>query len=211
MKNPDKTMTMSAKRLASIPPVEALGNGEVEIFRARRFLTEAACGEVIRHCNAMRPSTVADGNGDKAFRTSSTCDMDDQIPVARHIRQTIASMLGVPLSRVEPLQAQRYFPGQEFKPHCDWFRPGSDDYELYCSKAGQRTWTAMAYMNNVDQGGETEFPLIGHIQTPEAGTLLLWNNLTSNGQVNPQTLHHARPVVAGSKYVVTLWFRECDW
>ena len=211
MKIPDDKMTLPARRLASIPPIENLSKDKTEIFRARGFFTEAACRDVIQHCDAMRPSTVADTNGDSAFRTSSTCDMGDEIPVAHHIRQTVARMLGIPLAKAEPLQAQRYLPGQEFKPHCDWFRPGSKDYEQYCSKAGQRTWTAMAYMNNVDQGGETEFPLIGHIQTPEAGTLLLWNNLTSNGQVNPQTLHHARPVIAGSKYVVTLWFRECDW
>ena len=211
MNIPDKILTLPARRLASIPPIENLGNDKVEIFRARGFFTEAACRDVIHHCDEMRPSTVADANGDMAFRTSSTSDMDDNIPVARHIRQTIASMLGIPITKAEPLQAQRYLPGQEFKPHCDWFRPGSDDYDRYCLKSGQRTWTAMAYMNDVAEGGETEFPLIGHIQSPEAGTLLLWNNLTAEGQVNPKTLHHARPVLAGNKYVVTLWFRERDW
>ena len=206
------TRSPVAARLANISPVESLGGFHAEMYRARNFLTDKACQDVIAACEGrLRPSTIADPNGDAYFRTSSTSDLADSVPVARAIRQSIAELLGLPLANAETLQAQKYTPGQEFKAHCDWFRPGSDDYAKYCSVGGQRTWTAMAYMNNVEEGGETEFPRLDHLQEPEAGTLLMWNNQTLDGKGNPYTIHHARPVVSGEKYVVTLWFRERQW
>lgn len=209
---PIHKMTASAQRLSAIPQIEALGNGNAEIFRAPRFFTPQACQDVIAYTDRnFRPSTLADDNGDTSFRTSSSSDMPNDLPVAAHIADMVSRLLGLPLSHAEQLQAQRYEIGQEFKPHCDWFRPGSEDYDRYCAKSGQRTWTAMAYMNDVPAGGETTFPRLGIAQKPEAGTLLMWNNQTAEGKVNPWTIHHAMPVLEGSKYVVTLWFREKAW
>jgi hypothetical protein len=45
----------------------------------------------------------------------------------------------------------------------------------------------------------------------ETGKLLTWNNQTPEGQVNGNTLHHGMKVRAGTKYVVTKWFRERPW
>ena len=69
----------------------------------------------------------------------------------------------------------------------------------------------MVYLNEVEAGGETVFPRLGVTLKPRTGTLLLWNNLSVDGEVNPWTIHHAMPVLEGSKYVITLWFREKSW
>ncbi len=205
-------LSAQARRLSAIPMIQNLGRHRAELYRAPRAFTAQACREVIAFADGQnRPSTVADSNGDHEFRTSTTSDMPNDHPVAQHMAEMIARLLDLPLENAEQMQAQRYDVGQEFKPHCDWFRPGSESYREHCLRSGQRTWTAMVYMNDVEMGGETAFPRLGVVQKPEAGTMLMWNNQTSEGEVNPWTIHHAMPVLEGSKYVVTLWFREKSW
>jgi prolyl 4-hydroxylase len=41
--------------------------------------------------------------------------------------------------------------------------------------------------------------------------LLIWNNALPDGAPNQNTLHAARPVIKGTKYVVTKWFRTRKW
>ena len=50
------------------------------------------------------------------------------IPVVGEVDRKIADLLGLPLAASEPLQGQRYAPGQEFKPHTDTFEPGGYDF-----------------------------------------------------------------------------------
>jgi prolyl 4-hydroxylase len=109
------------------------------------------------------------------------------------------------------MQGQRYLPGQEFKPHTDYFEPALSDYALHCGGAGQRTWTAMLYLNAPSAGGATRFRAIDKIVRPETGKLLCWSNLHEDGTPNPATLHQGMKVRAGAKYVVTKWFRERRW
>jgi prolyl 4-hydroxylase len=77
--------------------------------------------------------------------------------------------------------------------------------------AGQRTWTVMIYLNEPEAGGATRFKTIGKTVQPETGKLLAWNNLRADGRPNVNTLHHGMKVRAGTKYVVTKWFREKPW
>ena len=69
----------------------------------------------------------------------------------------------------------------------------------------------MAYLCNVDAGGETMFPRLDVMIPPRRGTLLIWNNMSANGQPNGETVHAARPVERGVKYVLTKWYRERPW
>ncbi len=160
---------------------------------------------------ARRPSTVSDFNGDAHFRTSETCDFDHDDPISVHVDDMIESLTGLDRRYGEPLQGQRYAVGQEFKAHTDYFEPDGDDYDLYCSVAGQRTWTVMIYLNEPIAGGATRFKAIDKIIHPETGKLLAWNNRRDDGSPNPSTLHTGMKVRAGTKYVLTKWFRERPW
>ena len=199
-------------RLRGAEGVRKLPNPRLHQFIVPYFLTPDQCtGLMERIDTAVRPSTVTDDNGDPEFRTSSTCDLDYTDPFVREIDGAITSLLGIAPQFGEPVQGQRYEVGQEFKAHTDYFEPTGVDYEAHTSVSGQRTWTAMAYLNTVDSGGATRFQHTGKIHQPEAGKLLLWCNLTDNGVVNPWTLHHAMKVRKGRKYVITKWFRERAW
>jgi prolyl 4-hydroxylase len=109
------------------------------------------------------------------------------------------------------MQGQRYAVGQEFKGHTDYFEPNGLDFKAMTRVAGQRTWTVMIYLNEPEAGGATRFKTIGKTVQPETGKLLAWNNLRADGRPNVNTLHHGMKVRAGTKYVVTKWFRERPW
>ena len=198
-----------ADRLLRAPAVQRVPTNELELFIVRDFLDAATCAALIERIDERRrPSEIADDVGLARFRTSETCDLDWRDPVVAEVDRKIANLLGLPLDASEPLQGQRYAPGQEFKPHTDTFEPGGYDFYLHTADTGQRTWTAMIYLNQPEEGGGTRFKLIGKTVQPETGKLLAWNNLLPDGRPNPATLHQGMKVRRGTKYILTKWFRE---
>ena len=182
---------------------------QLELFIVRGFLDAETCAALIGLIDAnRRPSEIADDLGIASFRTSETCDLDSRDPAVASVERKVAKLLGLGLHASEPLQGQRYAPGQEFKPHTDTFEPGGYDFYVHTANRGQRTWTAMIYLNQPEDGGATRFKTIGKTVQPETGKLLAWNNLLPDGRPNPATLHQGMKVRRGTKYVLTKWFRE---
>ena len=68
----------------------------------------------------------------------------------------------------------------------------------------------MIYLNDVIEGGETEFPKLNKSFIPKKGTALIWNNLNEDGSLNSNTIHQAHPVLKGEKTVITKWFRQAS-
>jgi len=187
-------------------------SAKLDLYIRRNFLSAEECAAVIAMIDARRrPSTIADDMGDPLFRTSETCDLDMNDPLTKAIDQRIADFLALGLIVGEPMQGQRYAPGQEFKLHTDYFEPNGADYQAHCGVSGQRTWTAMIYLNEPEAGGTTRFKVIDKIVRPETGKMLCWNNQLPNGQPNGATLHQGMKVRKGVKYVITKWFRERPW
>jgi len=185
---------------------------KVELFQFRSFLDASHAAALIALIDKdRRPSTIADDNGDAYFRTSETCDLSPEEPAVEAIEEKLYALNGIDPKFGEPLQGQRYAVGQEFKAHTDYFTPGGSDYDKFCANTGQRTWTFMAYLNEVEAGGATRFKAIGKTFQPETGKLLCWNNTRPDGSVNPNTLHHGMKVRRGLKYVITKWYREKPW
>ncbi|MBO9712545.1 2OG-Fe(II) oxygenase [Sphingomonas sp.] len=194
------------------PGVQRVPSPKLTLFIKKDFLEPDFCRELMARIDVnRRPSEIADGNGDYAYRTSETCDLDRADPLVAELDRRLLDFIGLHPAHGEPPQGQRYSVGQEFKAHTDYFEPNGMDYATYCTVAGQRTWTVMLYLNDVESGGATRFKAIDKIVQPETGKLLAWNNLRLDGTPNPSTLHHAMKVRAGLKYVVTKWFRERPW
>ena len=198
-----------AARMARSPGIQRVPTARLELFIARRFLDADLCAALMERIDGhRRPSEIANDVGIENFRTSETCDLSADDPVVAQVDSQIAALLGLPSELGEPLQGQRYAEGQEFKLHTDTFEVGSADYYIHTADWGQRTWTAMIYLNKPDDGGATRFKTIGKTVQPETGKLLAWNNLLPTGQPNPATLHQGMRVRRGTKYVLTKWFRE---
>ncbi len=198
-----------AQRLASLPGVQRVPSRLLDLFIVKDFLDQPTCAALIERIDASRrPSEIADDIGIANFRTSETCDLDPHDSVAAEVDRRIGELLSLSLAASERLQGQRYAPGQEFKPHTDTFEPGGYDHLIHTAQAGQRTWTAMIYLNQPEDGGATRFKTIGKTVQPQTGKLLAWNNLLPTGTPNPATLHQGMKVRRGTKYVLTKWFRE---
>lgn len=202
----------SATILRANAPVQIIPSPKLELFQLRDFLPLELCHRLIELIDAnRRPSTIADANGDDYFRTSETCDLDPDEAAVQDLESRLYSLNAIDPTFGEPVQGQRYAVGQEFKAHTDYFEPNGPDWEKYCAVAGQRTWTFMVYLNDVTAGGGTRFGVIKKTVQPEAGKLMCWNNRRADGRPNPNTLHHGMKVRAGTKYVITKWYREKPW
>lgn len=198
--------------LRAHPGVKRVPSPKLELFMLDDFLSGDLCDRLIALIEAdRRPSTVADYNGDTLFRTSETCDLDVTQAAVAELEERLQAFHGIDPAHGETPQGQRYAVGQEFKQHTDWFNPNGTDWEKYCGVAGQRTWTFMIYLNDVEAGGGTRFNALKKTIQPERGKLLCWNNRKPDGQGNVNTLHHGMKVRAGVKYIITKWYRERPW
>lgn len=185
---------------------------DAEIFAVGDFLTSSECERFIAMVDASaRPSDTFDPEHQARFRTSWSGDLDPVDPFVQTIERRIDDLLGLPSGFGETVQGQRYRPGQEFQGHHDWFYTKADYWPREDRMGGQRSWTAMIYLNDVEAGGATEFPHLGLGIAPKRGVLLTWNNAQPDGIVNAMTLHAAKPVERGVKYVITKWYRTRRW
>ena len=199
-------------RLAANPAVYKVPVEAAELYAVGDFLTPDECRKMCDMIDAVaEPSRVFDLDYSSGYRTSYSGNVDPHDPFVRKISRRIDDLLGMDSSFGETIQGQRYMPGQEFQPHHDWFHPGTSYWDLEMGRGGQRSFTTMAFLNNVEAGGTTDFPELGISLEPKPGVLVVWNNALPDGLTNVKTLHAGRPVIAGEKYIITKWYRARPW
>lgn len=181
----------------------------VQLYIRENFLTPGECAGLVERIDSnLYPSPLYDKEKYEGVRTSQSCNLNIHDPFVADIETRIADMLGIDRSCGEPLQGQRYDIGQEFKAHSDFFYIDQPYWEEYETHGGQRTWTAMIYLNEPASGGATAFTYLDLNVMPRLGRILIWNNMLLDGSPNPWTDHAGLPVGEGTKYVVTKWYRE---
>lgn len=198
------------KRLEADPSVHRVPVDRADIFAVGDFLNAEECAHLIAMIDRVaRPSPTF--GADNSYRTSYSGDVDPSDSFVRMIERRLCDLLGLDAMWGETVQGQRYLPGQEFQGHFDWFDTRAAYWPGEAARGGQRSWTAMAYLNDMAEGGATVFPQLGVNVQPQAGALLIWNNMLPGGTPNPDVRHAALPVLSGAKYVVTKWFRTRPW
>jgi prolyl 4-hydroxylase len=184
----------------------------LDIFVVRNFLTPEECRSVIELIDKDRvPSGLLAPSADPEFRTSESCNLRIEDRANQLVEAKVNRLTGIQPEHGEAIQGQRYAVGQQFKPHHDFFHTSEPYWPEQERQGGQRTWTAMIFLNEPEAGGQTFFPQANVRVTPRTGNLLLWNNMDEWGQPNPNSLHTGCPVEAGVKYVITKWYRERPW
>ena len=191
---------------------EQIIGGGFELFAIPDFLSPNECAGLIALIDHnARPSTLYAGTEVDGFRTSFSCDLNPADPLVAAIETRISALTGIDPRYGEALQGQRYAPGQQFKPHHDFFHVSEPYWEAERLNGGQRTWTGMIYLNQPEGGGETNFPKAGLCLSPEPAMLVLWNNMKDDGSPQDNSIHEGCAVVGGAKYIVTKWYRERFW
>lgn len=199
--------SLAANKAAYRVPVD-----QAELWLIPDFFDAVDCGRLMKLIDDVaRPSPIYDADDLPDFRTSYSGDFDPRDPFVRQIEGRIDRLLNIDPTYGETVQGQRYREGQEFKAHEDWFPVGSRHWERERKRGGQRSFTAMAYLNRVEAGGTTAFPRLAIAVDPRPGMLLVWNNADADGNPNPWTLHAGTPVERGTKYVITKWYRCGRW
>ncbi|WP_324262972.1 2OG-Fe(II) oxygenase [Altererythrobacter sp. H2] len=199
-------------RLQADEQVYRIESDVAELFAIGDFLSPDECNRLIAMIDAVaEPSPLYDMDYAAGFRTSYSGNLDPGDPFVAGISRRIDDLLGLPAEVGEAVQGQRYMPGQQFKPHNDWFYTTEKYWQIERRRGGQRSWTGMVFLNDVEQGGETHFVNVGIKIQPRQGVLLVWNNALPDGSPNEGTLHAGTPVEAGTKYVITKWYRTRKW
>ena len=119
-------------------------------------------------------------------------------PAIHALNRRIAAASGTRYEQAEPLLILRYRPGQEYRKHLDWL-PGVDN---------QRFKTALVYLNEDYEGGETEFVQLRFKFRGRKGDAIVFRNTLDDGRADPLTEHAGLPVISGTKYLASRWIRE---
>jgi prolyl 4-hydroxylase len=156
----------------------------------------------------LKKMTVLGENSPNDYRIAQgTWLPNDQEPM-NTIRDRISKIINIPVENMEASHIVKYDIGGEYKVHHDFFHANTDYLDSELKRGGQRTHTALIYLNDNFEGGETEFPKLNQIIKPQKNKLVIWKNLKDNGELDMDSLHAGLPVKSGFKYILVIWIRE---
>ena len=116
--------------------------------------------------------------------------------------------MNLPVENGEGFQVLCYPAGARNDAHFDFLQPSNAANRASIARSGQRVSTLIAYLNDVEEGGETVFPSAGGRSRRERGNAVYFEYCNRLGQVDPLSLHAGQPVVRGEKWVATKWMRQ---
>lgn len=123
--------------------------------------------------------------------------------VIQQFNRCIAAASGTRYAWGEPLHILRYKPGQQYRPH--------HDAHAQVAVEKRRLATALLYLNDAYEGGETHFPELKIKVRGGIGDLLIFHNLDSSGMPDMRMLHAGLPITSGEKWLATRWIRGSDY
>lgn len=148
---------------------------------------------------------VSDGRTGKNFWIPHNTDI-----IIKSVGEKIAKKIGVALNTAEQYQVIYYDKTEEYKQHYDsWAHDGSEKSRRCMKYGGQRMYTALCYLNDVEEGGHTRFTKLNINVEAKKGRLLVFQNVEDGTNKKHFLSEHAgTPVIKGEKWAFNLWFRE---
>lgn len=155
----------------------------------------------------------ADGTYEKSInsgRTSTNAWCIDKCyedPAAISVMDRISNITGIPEPNSENLQILKYEENQFYQTHNDYI-----EYQVD-RPCGVRLLTFYIYLNDVEEGGGTNFPHLGLTVTPKKGRAVLWPSVFNDNpnQKDSRSDHQAMPVIKGIKYGANAWIHQRDF
>jgi len=185
----------------AVPPPEELSK-EPGVWLFRRAFSDAECEflKLLAEPTYERSLVKMEGKDvPDPIRTSdgSTIHWLIEDPATHAITRRLAAMTRTSAEDGEPLQILRYRPGQQYHPHFDWL-----------GEVNRRILTALIYLNDDYDGGETRFVKTGLTVKGRTGDVLVFRNVGGDGNMDPLAEHAGLPVTRGIKYLASRWIRQ---
>lgn len=124
------------------------------------------------------------------------------------LRARLANAIRAPMHIFEHASVLHYAVGQQFAPHFDFLDPAVAGQAADLAQRGQRVATALVYLNDAYDGGETDFPTLGWKFRGRPGDLLVFDNVDHAGSIDRRTLHAGAPPTTGEKWLLSQWIRD---
>lgn len=188
------------------------------------FLSAEECAYLIKYLErnkAMQKSTLGDKIESPVRKSENQWIQFSATAVTENIAKRIFDLVGIEYKRetawkiAEQFQALHYDVGGFYAAHNDWFSNDRSSRELQSGR--NRFATLFMYLNDVEEGGETAFPLVQGTRSgacsdeksfkvkAKRGRAVLWYNMMPDGNLDTQALHTACPVLKGEKYAINTW------
>jgi prolyl 4-hydroxylase len=153
-------------------------------------------GTVESYVNEGRTSTNAWCQND--------CYYDE---TAQRVIERVTNITNIPEENSEYLQLLKYEVGEFYQEHHDYIPHGTE------RQSGVRMITVYLYLNDVEEGGGTNFPELGLTVQPKRGRALIWPSVLDEApdEKDDRTEHQALPVIKGVKYGANAWIHERDF
>jgi len=124
-------------------------------------------------------------------------------------QERLARATGLIVHQQEPPQVLSYEPGQEFRQHVDYLDPQIAAYRGELSMIGQRVATALTWLNDDFDGGETEFVRANLRFRRKPGDAILFLNVLQDTKApDPMSLHAGLAPRRGKKWLLSQWVRD---
>ncbi len=184
---------------AALPEPHGLSDAPVVTLYPGAFTIEE-CAFLLEAADPVwKPCLVSDGKGSfvqDPVRTSDgwTTHWLIEDPAVHALNRRLAALSDSTPEQGEALQLLRYRPGQQYHPHVDY--DGGDN---------GRIKTALVYLNEDYEGGETLFVQTGLKVKGRTGDVLVFTSALPDGGLDPLSEHAGLPVESGVKYLASRW------
>ena len=140
-----------------------------KVFIIDNYLTNEQCDHFIKLSEGnLKRALVSQANKGvvSGGRTGSNYwlkhNTDD---ITKKVGENIQKLVNAPLENAESYQIIYYANTQEYRNHYDgWLHNGSPKTLRNIKYGGQRLWTALAYLNDVEEGGGTKFTKLNYVE-----------------------------------------------
>jgi prolyl 4-hydroxylase len=190
-------------------------NNTYKIYEIVDLLTPAEC-ELVREAakpSLTRSKTISETAVSDIRTSSNTFLYNDRVcssmsVLLERIDRLTQTLSGKPIQFQEPLQVVKYETNQYFNEHYDCCVPFESECREDRKRHGLRHSTLLIYINDVLDGGYTDFPLVNHSFKPKLGSAIFFFNLNEDETTfHPLSKHAGLPPKTGEKWVCNKWIR----
>ena len=173
------------------------------IAYVENFMTTDDCYKFIDFAKPKLKKSMVIEKGlikaDPSRNSSEVWIQTNKLKTNEFFRKNVSEFFDVPCNTFETTIVINYKHGQQYRAHYD--------YDLHSSV--KRRATAICYLNNVAEGGETIFPDLNISVKPKKGALLYFQYDFDDESINKKTLHAGSPVISNDeKWITTIWMKK---